>query len=86
MSKKSVTVLAEEAIKYTKEGVNLLVEIHELQEAIKNLPKNESYEQMVKEIIEKEKMAVGFIQQATVIQRKLIKNQHEVMAKLLNSL
>lgn len=86
MPKKSFQDLAQDAINYTKEGMNLLIEIHELQEAIKNLPQKENYQQLIEEIIEKEKIAVGLIQQATLIQRTLMKNQHEAVEKLINNL
>lgn len=86
MSEKSFKDLAQEAIDYTQEGINLLVEIQELQEAIKNLPQKENYQQLIKEVIEKEKIAVGLIQQATLIQRTLMKNQHEAIEKLIKNL
>ena len=60
---------ADEAIEYTKEGLDLLVELRELQEAINFLPINENFEQMLKEIIEKEKIAVGLIQKSNLIQK-----------------
>jgi hypothetical protein len=77
---------ASEAIKYTREGIELLIEIGELQEAIRSLPKSENIEQFIKEIIEKEKMAVSLIQKGSLIQRSLLKNQHEEIEKLINKL
>ena len=86
MSKKSLKNLTDEAINYTKEGLELLLEVSELQAAVKNTPKTENYYQLVKEIIEKEKLAVGLIERATLIQRDLINKQRESTIKLINSL
>jgi hypothetical protein len=86
MPKKSFKDLAQEAIDYTKEGLDKLVEVHELQEALKNLPKSESYEQLAKEIIEKEKIAISLIQQATLIERTLMTSQHKAVEMLINNL
>lgn len=86
MSKKSLKSLTDEAIKYTKEGLELLLEVSELQAALGNIPKTENYYQMIKEIIEKEKLAVSLIERATLIQRDLINRQRESTIKLINSL
>lgn len=86
MPEKSFKDLANEAINYTKDGLGHLIEVYELQEASKNLPKTENYQQLVKEIIEKEKIAVGLIQQATLIERGLINRQREAIKKLINTL
>lgn len=86
MMKKSFSDLAQEAISHTQKGINLLIEIYELQEAVKNMPHKADYQQLIKEIIEKEKTAVGLIQQATIIQRELMKNQHEAIETLINNL
>lgn len=77
---------ANEAIKRTKEGIELLIEISEMQEALKNLPKNENVEHFIKEIIEKEKMAVSLIQKSNLIQRELLQNQHKEIEGLIKKL
>ena len=86
MANKSVKKLTVQAINYTKEGLELLLEVSELQEAIKNMAKTEDYYQIVKEIIENEKVAVGLIEKATFIQRDLVNQQREGIIKLLKSL
>lgn len=86
MIEKSFKDLAKEAIDRTKEGLDYLVEAYELQEALKNLPKTESYKQFIEEIIEKEKIGVGLIQQAILIQRGLMNNQHKAIENLINNL
>ncbi len=86
MSKQSLKNLINEAISFTKEGLELLLEVSELQEAAKNMPKNEDYYQLVKEIVEKEKLAVSLIERTTLIQRDFINNQREGIIKLINSL
>lgn len=86
MPKKSFKNLAQEAIDYTKEGLGKLVEVHELQEALKNLLNSEDYEQLVKEIIEKEKIAIGLIQQAILIERTLMTTQHKAVEELIDNL
>lgn len=86
MANKSVKELTVQAINYTKEGLELLLKVSELQEAIKNMAKTEDYYQIVKEIIEKEKVAVDLIEKATFIQRDLVNEQREGIIKLLKSL
>lgn len=86
MPEKSFKDLANEALDCTKEGLNRLVEIQELQEALTNLPKNSDYRQLVEEIIEKEKFAVSLIQQATVIERGMMQTQHDAIQRLINNL
>lgn len=83
---KNFKTLAEEAIECTKKGLDTLIEIHEIQEALKNFPKTKDYQQLVQEIIGKEKVAVGLIQRATLIQRGLMKTQHEEIEKIINNL
>lgn len=83
MSKKSLKKLIKEVIDYTKEGLELLLEASELQAAAKNMPKTEDYYQLVKEIVEKEKLAVSLIERATLIQRDLINKQREGIIKLI---
>lgn len=75
-----------EAVDSITSGLNLIIELNELQEAINNLPQNESVEQMLKEIIEKEKLSVGLLQKGTLIQRSLLKHQHDAIASLFNKL
>lgn len=86
MTINSFKIQVNEAIKCTKEGLDLLVELSELQESIKSLPIGEDLKQIVKEIIEKEKMAVSLIQKGTLMQRGLIKTQHEAIERLINRL
>lgn len=86
MIEKSFKDLAKEAVDYTKEGLDCLVEVYELQEALKNLPKTESCQQFIEEIIEKEKIGVGLIQQAILIQRGLMNDQHKAIKNLINDL
>ena len=56
MSKESLRALINKTINYTKEGLELLLEVDELQAAAKNMPKTKDYYQLVKEIVEKEKV------------------------------
>lgn len=86
MQKKGFGDLAKEAIDCNREGIELLVEIRELQESLKNFPKKENYQLLLEEIIEKQKIAVSLIQQSTLIQRGLMKSQHEAIEKLINNL
>ena len=78
--------LAQEAKELSKEGLNLLIEIDELQNSIKNVRKNKDYQKKVEEIVEKEKYAVGLISKATIIQRSLMKKQHESIENILSEL
>lgn len=75
-----------EALDCTKEGLNLILEISELQEAIKLLPLNETFEQMVKEVLEKEKYAVSLLQKSNLIQKSLISNQRLNIQKIIDRL
>jgi hypothetical protein len=77
---------AKQALEYTREGLDTLVAISELQDSLVGLPKNDEYSAMVKEIIEKEKLAVSLIQQATLIQRGLMEQQHSAIKHLIDSL
>ena len=86
MSNKSFKSLAKEAIDYTEKGISLLVEVNVLQQALKNLPKSENNESLISEIIEKEKIAVNFIHQATIIERALMKKQHDLIEEMLSNL
>jgi len=86
MDIKNVKKQASEAIKYATEGIDLLIELSEMLEALKALPKGENIEQFIKEIIEKEKMAVSLIQNSNLIQRSLLKNQHEEIENLIKKL
>jgi len=77
---------AKQAVAFSKEGLNHLVEVHELQLALLGQKKDEEYAKIVKEIVEREKLAVGLIQQATLIQRDLMKKQHEAIQKLIDTI
>lgn len=86
MQNKTFIDLAREVINYNKDGMELLIEINELQKAISNLAREDERHQLIKEIIEKEKVAIILIQQSTIIQRGLMKKQHEAIEKLINNL
>lgn len=86
MPGKNFSDLAREAINLTKQGLELLMEVSELQQALKYLSNNESSVQAITEIVEKEKIAVSLIQQAIVIERNLMTKQHKEIALLLSSL
>ena len=86
MSNKCFKELAEEAIDCTKNGLEKLIEVYELQQASKNFPVTENYQELIEEIIEKEKIAVSLIHQATLMIRGLMDNQHHAVQKLINNL
>lgn len=83
MLEKGIKDLAKEAMDCTREGLDRLIQVQELLEAIKNMKQNKDYQSMIEDIIEKEKMAVELIQRATIIERGLMKDQHEAIKKLI---
>lgn len=86
MLEKPFNDLAKQALDSTKKGLDLLCEIHELQQAAKNLSQGEDYAFLVEEIIRKEKLAVSLINQATLIERDLMKRQHRAVEEIVNRL
>ncbi|MBA2749366.1 MAG: hypothetical protein H0U45_11655 [Tatlockia sp.] len=78
--------LADEAIHLTKKGMELLTEVHRLQQLAKQLPKIEAYTELITEIVEKERLATNSIKRATLIERKLINKQRDEIEDLLNNL
>lgn len=83
MSEKRFHELAKEALDSTRMGLDLLCEIHELQQGATNLAFGDDYSFLVEEIIRKEKLAVGFINQATIIERNLMKTQHRAIEEII---
>jgi len=77
---------AKKAASLTEEGLDHLIEAHELQMALLNHPKDSSYATMVQEIIEKEKLAVALIQKSTLVQRDLMNRQHASVQKLIEGI
>lgn len=77
---------ASRAQQYTKEGLDLSVEVYELRRSLEHLKKGKDYSELVKEIIAKEKTAVGLIQQATMIQRKMMQLQHKAIEQLIDEI
>lgn len=86
MAKKSFEVLAYETIDDTKKGVEYLIQVNELLSILKTMSKTEDSRQIVKEIIEKEKIAVELISKATIIQRQLMQYQHKAIENLMTDL
>ena len=86
MLQKTFKDFADQAIHFTKQGMELMTEIDRLQQLARQLPKIESYAELVKEIIEKEKLATSFIGKATLIQRELLNKQRMEIEFLLHDL
>ena len=86
MAEKSFDRLADEALEDTRRGLDLLKEIDALQRALRNLADEKEFGSMVKEIIEKEKLAVGFVQQSTIATRNLMQKQQEEIERLIERL
>jgi RNA polymerase-interacting CarD/CdnL/TRCF family regulator len=77
---------AKQAIAFSREGMDHLIEVHELQQALKNKTRDNDYAAVVREIIEKEKLAVGLIQKSTLIQRDLMRSQEKAIQDLIDTL
>ena len=78
---------AKRASQLTQEGLSLLIEVNDLQLSLSSLKnKDEAALGLIREIIAKEKMAVGLIQQSTLIQRELMKRQHTAIEVLTKGL
>ena len=78
--------MAKQALDSTKKGLDLLCEIHELQQGSKLLSQEEDFAFLVEEIIRKEKLAVSLINEATFIERDLMKSQHQAVEEIINRL
>ena len=83
MTKKSFQVLAYESLDNTQKGVDYLIQVEELLQALKNISKTKNYREIIEEIIEKEKIAVELISKATLIQRQLMQNQQKTIENLI---
>jgi hypothetical protein len=86
MAEKSFRDLANDALSHTKQGLDLLVETYDLQTAALNMPPNRDFEEIVHEIAEKQKLAVGLIQNAMTIEKSLMHRQAEAVQKLIDKL
>lgn len=86
MAEKSFKDLAVEAARSTKKGIDLLIEIDELQTAIALQSLSKDSETLIREMIEKEKLAVGFIQEGMTIQKTLMSRQHASVQSLIERL
>ena len=86
MSEKTFKALAAEAAESTKKGIDLLVEIDELQTVLSLQSLSKDFESLIREMIEKEKLAVGFIQESMTIQKALMGKQHKAVQSLIDRL
>ena len=86
MPEKTFKDLALEAAQSTKKGIDLLVEIDELQSALAHQSLSKDSEALIREVIEKEKLAVGFIQEGMTIQKTLMNKQHASVQSLIDRL
>lgn len=86
MIEKTFKDLATNAAQSTKKGIDLLIEIDELQTALSLQSLTKDSESIIREMIEKEKLAVGFIQESMTIQKALMGRQHKAMQSLINRL
>ncbi|HQU91408.1 MAG TPA: hypothetical protein PLK77_03885 [Pyrinomonadaceae bacterium] len=86
MSEKPFKALAAEAAESTKKGIDLLIEIDELQTALSLQSLSNDTESLIREMIEKEKLAVGFIQESMTIQKALMGRQHRAVQSLIERL
>lgn len=86
MPEKTFKDLAAEAAKSTQKGIDLLIEIDEIQTALSLQSLTSESESIIREMIEKEKLAVGFIQESMTIQKALMGKQHKAVQSLINRL
>lgn len=86
MAEKSFSDLANDALSHTKHGLDLLVETYDLQTAALNMPPNRDFEEIIREIAEKQKLAVELIQNAMTIEKSLMHRQAEAVQKLIGKL
>lgn len=86
MPEKTFRDLAVEAAESTRTGTDLLIEIDDLQTALSMRSLTGDSESLIREIIEKEKLAVGFIQQGMTIQKALMSKQHTAVQALIDRL
>lgn len=77
---------AEKASQYTKEGLDQLIEISRLLEGLDLAPSPSEKAKIIEGIIAKEKHAVSLIQQSTLMQRELMRKQHDAVAELIESI
>lgn len=86
MAERTFSVLANEALSNTKQGLELLVETDELQAAALNMHLDRDFEDLVHEIAEKQKLAVAMIQNAMTIEKDLMHRQAEAVHRLISKL
>jgi hypothetical protein len=86
MSHRRFKNLANTALDCTKKGLDLLTEAYELQVSSKQKVAVSDYGALINQIVEKQKLAVQFIQQATLIERGLMREQEENIKKLIAGL
>ena len=86
MAEKTFKDLAAEASRSTKKGIELLIEIDEIQNALSMQSLTKDSESLIREMIEKEKLAVGFIQEGMTIQKTLMSKQHKAVQSLIDRL
>jgi len=86
MAEKSFKDLADEALNHTRQGLGLLVETSDLQTAALNMPQNRDFEELVHEIVGKQKRAFELVQNAMTIEKVLMHRQAEQVKQLINKL
>ncbi|HMO80022.1 MAG TPA: hypothetical protein PKD24_04455 [Pyrinomonadaceae bacterium] len=86
MSEKTVRDLANDALGFTKRGLEMIVETYDMQAAALSMPLNRDFEQIVHEIARKQKLAVELIQNAMTIEKGLMQRQAEAIQKLIGKL
>lgn len=86
MPEKTFKDLAAEAVKSTQKGIDLLIEIDQLQTSLSLQSLTKDSELIIREIIEKEKLAVGFVQESMTIQKALMSKQHKAVQSLIDRL
>lgn len=80
------TTRAKEILFLRQKAIELLLEVHDLQIAAKHEPDLEYLKPMIHTLVEKQKLAVQLIQQATVFEKDLMLRQKKSIEELIEKI
>lgn len=75
---------AKEILSFTEKGVQLLLEVHKLLNAAKESTNDSDLKTLVHTLAEKQKLSVQFIQNATAIEKELLREQKYSIEELID--
>jgi hypothetical protein len=75
---------ANEILSFTEKGVQLLLEVHRLLNTAKENTNDSYLKLLVQTLAEKQKLAVQFIQNATTLEKELLREQKYSIEELID--